>query len=992
MPSFFTDTNGAELFVNGSREERYADGGIAPAAETTWALHLIKSTGPTKRLDDLHLDAIDVLHEDGVCISPYTVFQTPIHKDICRRFNQLSDLGQELKRALAEAGAFVFMDTLRDRSQAEATIERILTVFSMSTSGVWNLADAPLDFVHAVVDVFRTPAGTDWNRDLIGKSELTPQCLAQVIIGLAAIFDDKSLLAKSRKYRGETDGKNPGWLAFTYSKQTPDRDLVDFYKSFSRYSTMKPRQAQSTIIDMALWLKEAAPRKTLREAVSSKITGISFPEYLISRNHGQLGRGIVTSANAARIISAAIIDWYGDAGDDGPHHELVSGKEVQALTNTVAKLPKPTSSRSRPLPEKFVPIMKEILEEGPGSWLHTASNFQTSFVHKGRRVHRYCPVIPTLFRIMLEVPLRMGQLRRLDSGEGDVQHFNGATLSWEENCGPHAGYWAHKEGKSPRDSQPRGYAREIVGEPRAITGIFVNTNKTGAPYVMPWFLPKVLKMLWDLRIWQETYNPIPGPVGPSVYLDSVLDYSDVSRIAMPDLFPIARLFPTDNRPALGRTVTSSEIDHAWCALLAEIERRWNNRHPNNRVQLVEVHPVNGQPHRPAYNIHGLRVRGLTNLHRGGLPLDLLSKMIAGHATLSMTLYYIDRDPIEVADIVSKAATRADESQRRFIDDLRRMDVEEARKRTVCISEDAVENAITSQSKVQFCNVSIGICPYDGTRCADGGELRSAQDAGGKKKSIYGAVEPHDCIMCRHFVSGPPWLNELASYGTKLCEQRQHLAREQTGIEDTIVLLDKRVKAGELDKAVYENRFDQLQADICHIKDRQENVENAIFNVERLCNASIKLLKSTDERSNEILLITNERSSFVTYEEISEFEQSVRITKAGRVHRLLGDERVEEKRNKYLDVMLFNSGIAPPRLMTSITPEQCRRSMDQYASFLLARASSEEIDALLVGKLRLRDIGLEKEVRELIDAEISHPEYLPLIDMRESIRKLGGESK
>ncbi len=976
MPSFYTGRNGDELFVNCSRQERYADGEIAPSAQTKWAVDLIKSVGPTRHLTDEHFEAVDVLYEEGVCLSPYTIFKTPLHKDLCRRFNGMSDLGQELREALAEAGALKFMDTLTKQDQAQVRIERILAVFTMATSGLWSVANASLDFIHGVVDIFRTPDGADWNRELIGTSELTSQCLAQVIVGLASIFDDKTLTAKSRKYRTKSEGKNPSWLAFTYSKELPDPEFCEFHKTFSRYSKLKPRQAHSTIIEMATWLKEAAPGKTLRQAVSTKIQGLTFSEFLISRNHGQVGRGLAGSLGAARTISQAIIDWYTDNDEDGPMVELVSAKEHQTLVNSLAKLPKPRSSRSRPLPEKFIPLMKEILEGGPGTWVQTASNFRVQLKIKGRKVHRYCPVIPTLLMAMLEVPLRMGQLRRLDSGEGDVRQFNGQTLLWEDNTGPHSGYWADREGKPHRGFPSRGYAREIVGESRTITGLFVNSNKTGQPYEMPWYLPKLLKLLWELREWQEAHNPISGPVGPGVYLDNALDYSDTTRTAMPEIFPIARLFPTENRPLEGRTVTSSEINHAWCALLGEIQLRWNNQHPGNTVQLVEIHPTNKQPYRPAYNLHGFRVRGLTNLHRGGMPIELLSKLVAGHATLSMTLYYVDRDPIEVADIIAEAVSKSAEKQRRFIDDLRRMEVEEARQRTVSISETAIDEAIASNAQVQFCNVSIGICPYDGTRCADGGELRPAEDRAGRKRSIYGPVEPHSCILCRHFVSGPPWLNELTQYGTKLCEQRQYLAREETRINETVSLYEQHVTAGRLDKSAFENKFDQLQKEMFHIKNKQEIVENSIFNVEQLCNASIKLLDSPQDSSSDIQLIANERSAILLYEEISEFEQAARITMAGRVHQILSDQRVEDKRDRYLNIMLQYSGIAPPQLMANITPEHCRKAMDQYALFVLERVRSTEMKALTEGKLRFQDIGLEDEVRSLLDVSISGPIYLP----------------
>lgn len=975
MPDFFAATNGDELFVNDTTEDRSSDGEAILQGDPRAAIELITSLGSTKFLTEQHLEAANILFERNVCLSPYTIMKTPIHKGICRHFNTLSEIGSELREALESNGAFAFVKQIKQVGHAEGTIERILTVFSMSTSGLWDLSCASPDFVHCVVDIFRSPTGTDWNRDLVGNNPLTFQCLSNIIIGLSSIFDDRSLLLKSRKYRSKTGGKHSGWPAFSYSKFSPDRELVDFYNALVTYSKMKPRIAQHTLIHLAAWLRQSRPGKTLREVVATKPSGSTFTEFLAANNGGKLHRNMISTVGAARIISAEIIDWYNASGIQDQLVYLVPEREYHALVNSMARLPKPSSSRSRPLPEKFIPIMREILEGGPKDWVQRIANFQVDILIDERKVKRYCPVIPTLLLAMLEVPLRMIQLRRLDSGEGDVAQFNGETLSWERNDGPHSGHWAKLENLPEIECKTRGYACKLDGEGKSITGIFVNTNKTGSPYIIPWFNPRLMRLFWDLRRWQETYNPIPKPVGPGVYLDTCHDYSESTLGTMPYIFPLARLFPTANRPTFGRTATSSEINHAWCALLVQIQHRWNDQHPGNPVRLIEINPRNGQPHKPAYNLHGFRVRGLTNLHRGGMPLELVSKLVAGHATLSMTLYYVNRDPIEVADIIDAAISKSSTEQRAFIDDLRRMDIEEARQKTVSISRDAIEEAISSKSQVQFCNVAIGICPFDGTRCSDGGSLRAAADKGGGRRAVYGPVEPHACIMCRHFISGPPWLNELAQYGTKLCEQRQHLAQEQARIDETVFALESMMRAGKIERAVFENKFDELQAEMCQVKDRQEVVEDSIFNVELLCNSSIKLLDSRPEGQNEVLLVANSRSSFVEYDEISEFEQAVRITAAGRIHKILGDKRVEDKRDRFLDLMLVHSSIVPPRLMTNISAEHCRQAMDQYALFVLSRAAPQDVKALTDGTLRLRDIGLEEDVRKLLDVSLSSPIHL-----------------
>jgi hypothetical protein len=617
--------------------------------------------------------------------------------------------------------------------------------------------------------------------------------------------------------------------------------------------------------------------------------------------------------------------------------------------------------------------MKEILEEGAKGW--PGKNFRVNISIKGKIQDRYCPVIPSLFRAMLDIPLRMGQIRRLDSGEGDVSHFNGDRMEWEKNSGPLAGYWADQAGEPKEDSPTRGYAIEIEDDLKSITGIWVNTNKTGKPFSIPWHIPSLLKNLWDLRKWQAKFNPVTAPVGPEIYLDNPHRYPEATKAEMPHIFPLSRLFPNKYWPMQGRTVTSAEIDHAWCSLLLEIQLRWNKQHPGNPVTLVDIHPKTGQPYHPRYNIHGLRVRGLTNLRRGGMPLDLLSKFIAGHASLLMTIYYTEPHPSEIAGQIDRAVARS-EAQREFINDLKRMEIDEALKRTVSVSKSAVRSAIHSASQFQFCNVAIGICPYDGSRCSDGGKLMRKDGDHGSSKSVYGPVEPRNCVMCRHFISGPPWLNELTDYGTKLCERRQHLAKEENRINAAAAQYEQAQRDGTIESAEYENRWEDLGASIQQIKNEQEMVENAIFNVELLCNASVMLLDQDPAGEAGVMLVANNRASAVEYREVSEFEQAVRITAASRIYQILGDERVEQKRNEYLNLMLFNSGLASPQMITSVSPEHRRRAMDQYALFISSRASAEEIQGLVEGTLRLHDLGIEEQARKLIDVALSEPILLP----------------
>lgn len=930
--TFFTSNNGEDIYFNLERDD-LRDGEKVFQRKVTSALDLIKSAGPTKQITAEHLLAADAVFDAGVCISPYAIFERPLHKQLCKHFNDQSEIGWELREALDAAGAFAFLDGVNNRATSQGIIERILAVFSVSASGLSSIDDLPLEFVHAVVDFFRSPDGLSWNPEILGKGAVASQCVSNVVAGLAKIFNDGSLVQKARKHRAPSAQKSMGWHAFQYSTDILDREMLNFFGEFREETRMRPALAQTAALNLTAFIRENFPTETIRRVVASAARPETFVSFMKRKGDGKATRSMLTTVKAARKLSVSITEQIGDGAGGKTFFDLVTSKEVARLEADLKKVKKPSSTRSRPLPEKLIPLMEEILKEGGDGW--PGKNFRVDVQVDGKLRNVYCPVIPSLFRAMLLLPLRMGQLRRLDSGEGDVRIFDGNALEWKENRGPLAGYWAVRAGEVADGFPTRGYAIEIEDEIKPITGVWVNTNKTGKPFAVPWHIPKLFEIFWDLRKWQARYNPIKAPIGPEIYLDAPQQYSDATKEEMPEIFPLTRLFPNKFWPTPGRTVTRSELDHAWCWLLYEIQKRHNQRHPANQLTLVDVHPKAKQPYRPRYNIHGLRVRGLTNLRRGGMPLDLLSKFIAGHASLLMTIYYTEPHASEVADEVEKAAARS-LAQRDFIDNFRRWEIDEARKNTVSVSPNAVPGAIASGSQMQFINVAIGVCPFDGTRCGDGGALRRKDEGNGVSKSHYDPVEPRNCVMCRHFISGPPWLNELTDYGTKMCARRRDLARDEARLNQIAGQLEDARDSGSLSAAAFDNHWDDHSADMQKVKNEQEMVENSIFNVELLCNASVKLLDQHPDQDVGIMLVANAQSSIVEFKEVSEFEQAVRITAAGRVHRILGDERIEARRDEWSAQMLFHSGITPPQLMTNVSPEHRRRALDQYALYANAR--------------------------------------------------------
>ncbi|TAY34688.1 hypothetical protein ELH93_19605 [Rhizobium leguminosarum] len=966
----FEDRNGASVFLNLTLEDGFNDGGPL-SVEVRTALARIHRLPLNRTPKESDFAAADFIFDEGVVLSPSHVLKQRRHLNakICSHFNNLSSFGLQLRERLEDVGAFEFFQHIAERSLASAMMERLISVFSMCTTGLDDPADAPVEMIHQIVDHLRTADGLRWKVDLFGKNPLNFQCASQFVLGLSKIFPDANFEAKARQHRTVVGGKTT-WAAFQSQAKDPRRrELLKHFETFKAEFTVDPSKAIRAVTYVANWLDEVEPGKTLSKLSQSKTRATTFSQYMQKRI-GAVTQHVVESVKTARAFCDHILENLETDLGRSDFHPLITEREVQTTKNQLLKAPRRrATAAARPLPEKIHWLVRDILDEGEHGWPGRAKIFQVGVLQDGKIRDIYCPVGPTLLRAAFDIPVRMASLRRLDSGEGDVTRFNADTRQWETNDGPLAGYWADVQGQPRDDFETRGYARLVRDPIKDVTGFFINTNKTSDPHVIPWQHDRLHKAFYDLRQWQSKYNPVTAPVGPEDYLDNPKRIAQKTKARMPFVFGLMRLFPTETNPRIGRIINRYELEAMWTEVLREAERRFRSLHPDQPVQLIR-REGNGQ-YRPMYGLHGLRVRGLTDLYRSGMPFEIISKFIAGHATLMMTAYYLKFTPSEIESFINKAAERAQEA-RQFIDECRTMSLEEARLRTVSLSPTVIQEIIDSGSTFEFCNVDFGFCPWDCTRCDDGGPLlrSSGEDA---SKATYGPVPGgrNNCILCRHFVSGPPFLVQLTAYGTKLCERREHLAKEEGRIGAEVGELELRYKSGAISKSLFENRLDVLQQQLIAVKDDQIITESSIFNVEILCSSSVKLMEPNGA-SDGVALVAGSRESVIEYLEVTPFERNVWLTAASRVYPVLSEPRVEDNRDRYIDLMLHNSGFTPPRLMTTVSPAQCRQAMDQYAELLIGRVSRDEIQALASGDLKLQDVGLEGEVRKLLELAISSP--------------------
>ncbi|MBY3369065.1 VPA1269 family protein [Rhizobium laguerreae] len=459
---------------------------------------------------------------------------------------------------------------------------------------------------------------------------------------------------------------------------------------------------------------------------------------------------------------------------------LVSAKDHQHFQNeklAAGKGGKNAEAASVPLPMRFYRAFKELLEEGEHGWPGTYPRCR--YVVNGEVV--YNPTLPNIYRVLIEIPERVVQIRRLDSGEGDLKRYNAYKKRWVDNTGPHSGYWKANGDKLGY----RGYARKTKS---GVTGIYINTNKTGKPFVIPWEGEAVHKILYEQRLFQEKWNPIRGPVPPSVYLDQSGRAEKGSLSRYPAIYPLFRMPPDSMYPG-NIPVRFDEVNDFWLAAMWQLQQRYNASVPDNEKEYFVTLSDDGKtPIRCDFNSHGMRVAGLTLLLQAGMPLEIVSKLLAGHKTLLMTLYYIKFDPALIDRTMDQIALERDKLIRAdcFLE-MKKADAAEVKRRMVANSPEVLSYALQESGgrRHLWQERDQGICMADGKRCDDGGPcVRREITKGGVDKSKYSKVEGGEgnCLLCRHFMTGPRFAFAIREKGTALLRL---LAKQAGRINDLI---------------------------------------------------------------------------------------------------------------------------------------------------------------------------------------------------------------
>ncbi|MGE4545091.1 MAG: VPA1269 family protein [Pedobacter sp.] len=663
----------------------------------------------------------------------------------------------------------------------------------------------------------------------------------------------------------------------------------------------------------------------------------------------------------------------------------ITDSEINAVSNSDYERPAETVQLALPL--EYLEEVEIILTEDNMAWPKSCKNEWVNLKdpESGEIKEVFCPVLPNLIRIMIKLPLRHIQPRRLDSGEGDDYYFDLKEGKFVPNHGPFAGYWKKKGVKNPE----RGVLRKIEDNwnGKSICGFYINSNKltdrkTGfdetSGYVISWQNEAVIEIMQEMRAWQEYWNPVQAPtkyvnLRPKTFPKM---QKDVAK-RRPDTFYLFR-YPAGQAHAFPDSPPSGDmLRFFWFKVLAELERRLKERgeDPPELISSWNYSTPTASP----YTLHGLRHSGLTRMAEAGVHPWILKNIVAGHADYVMTLYYIKPRPTHISDYLNEKYEEAmSKKQNDFVHFLGSKNLEEVHRNSVAASGDAytalqqiknsVKNAAGGMSKLDH-----GVCPNGRTRCHEGVLLDSKKGVGKKGLKHTFAPTPTvmgapDCTQCRFWITGTPFADGLRIKTNEVSFATHKAAtRYRDMLED---LKDLESEKYQLEKEGNSASF-KLNRQIQSLK-QEIKTESEILSA-----LSISL-NSHGEKWQEVRALLRVQyedndpdGAYLLYDEEPKFEWGLlpkfqaidELAHAAKWFPSVRNEDISRERKEKIVQMLVRNG--KPPIIAMMTDKEAETAINAFTARLYSRLDRQAVRKLFEGQETFESLGMTKDVESIM---------------------------
>lgn len=617
----------------------------------------------------------------------------------------------------------------------------------------------------------------------------------------------------------------------------------------------------------------------------------------------------------------------------------------------------------------------------------------------GDTVHElWSPVVAVALYLKLQLPLRTYQVRMLDSGEADSTCY--VRGKWVKNTGPLA------KGTN-KNSFHRGVFHQMTDDVRhvSMTGLYINTNKTAdrgkeewsKGYTIPWEHPEALRWLEKLRDWQTKYNPITAPMP---WTDLELRHigflkSDATLKAMGSTCFLFRDAAAQGDDRFKPIAASSILDGFWYKLLKALE---NHCAANKVLDLAGNPLVFVQPDKHIttyYPLHSLRVSLITAYAlEGGVPMAILSKCIAGHARLIMTLYYTKAGITYCTETMDAATKRLmvneQENYARWLKDKSYEQLEAS----AAFNDPAAIRAVmlAMQGGVSLVKDDKGFCPKGGWGCDSGGVYVN-DDTG---RITYGEVPGYpqkNCPRCRWFFTGPAFIDGLNNHWNHIQLQMGDIGERVAKLEGQIIALeDEQFECQENDQPFMEQ--DQL-ASLRKIYQAEVEKNNKLAEdssaTYRLIARCALLAKGSQESDGiQLVAVGALQDVHIAIDECSKLQQVLNAVAGSTVYPEHDVSKAVLQAGNAYDMMLENNGKKP--IFFRLNDED-KLSVAVHMTRLIATEAGSIKDALpfIEGARRLAELGLNMDL-EALAREMAAGEVVQLGSAPRQVKPVSGQRR
>ncbi|MCW7551106.1 VPA1269 family protein [Endozoicomonas gorgoniicola] len=553
----------------------------------------------------------------------------------------------------------------------------------------------------------------------------------------------------------------------------------------------------------------------------------------------------------------------------------------------------------------------------------------------------WSPVRPMILFIKLHLPLRTYQVRMLDSGEADTWRYLNGTFKLNKQNSFVLG--------SKKNPYSKGVFRRLISPDtgNCHTALYINTNKTADQnkaaidrgYTIPWEHEQVLYWLEKLRNWQEKYNPIESPT-PWSCLQKKHTSELKSEALLEEIGKTCFLFrnasATISEDKMKPLCANNEAN-LWYRLLFTLESTVKKR--NGEALLRFVKPYGGnipisQRYSTEFPLHSLRVSLLTHYAMDGeVPIPVLSKLVAGHSRLIMTLYYIKISPAVMRQKMDEAESKIEaEELRQLSNFLTDATIQQIKEKAIFRDYTSLEMVLVNRNPAGWEQRHIGLCLAGGNTvksdetnllagCWNGGECKNPSAR--PRSQVYDPVPhgPENCCRCRWFITDSAYLDALRGHFNNLSYHASLAAKLAIEAEQIMECLEDERSSAEDASMPFRKQSELQQAQRRYEKQLVEADEyakdmRACFT---LIHRIINLEESRKANDNKQKLVAVGKlhdiyQPIALLETQSELLQLSGICEDAEVYPELADDLRKtpaiEKRSNFLDSALIREGYQP----------------------------------------------------------------------------------